>query len=341
MDVAALGEVVIRGTTMDGSDVEITYQMLIERRGELIVRMEAWALEDRGAALVRFDSLRNEMLPGRSPLENMAASAVQRTLTLIDRRDFEGHAALTAPDYRGIDHRRGLRSEYIGRDQRMKQAKAIASVGFSAGDATVLATRGDHLALVRLKYRSSDSGADYDIELLSITEVDDEGRVVFTSRRDPDDIDAAFDELDERALALADVPKVEQLGANGLNALNRRDWDGFRSITEDFVYVDHQPAGVGTLDLDGWLESFITLLELVPNLRQRYVCTYVANEHGGVARLHEQGTDINGSVIDFDYATVSILHGERFVRCENFPIEELEAALARFAELSADLDSAN
>ena len=85
-----------------------------------------------------------------------------------------------------------------GRDAGIKEQRAVADVGFTDVARTVLATRGEHLTLVRAHYTGGDEGPEpFEISVLHIVEIARRaGTAVVTF--DTGDIDAAFAELDAR-----------------------------------------------------------------------------------------------------------------------------------------------
>ena len=66
---------------------------------------------------------------------------------------------------------------------------------------TVIATRGERLVLGRIRISTRISLRHSTVELLSVIEIDTDDRIVARVAFDPDDIDAAFAELDARYLA--------------------------------------------------------------------------------------------------------------------------------------------
>ena len=67
---------------------------------------------------------------------------------------------------------------------------------------TVIATRGERLVLIRGRLRSRDQEPEaFRSEVLAVVEINADDRIVALVVFDPDDIDAAFEELDARYLA--------------------------------------------------------------------------------------------------------------------------------------------
>ena len=97
------------------------------------------------------------------------------------------------------------------------------------------------MSLTRECYRDTDD-ADRPIvvEVLRVTEVSDGGLVHDIVNFDPDDVDAAFEELDARYLAgeAAAHAHTWSVIAGAYAALNRRE---LPATTPDMVNVDHRP----------------------------------------------------------------------------------------------------
>ena len=77
--------------------------------------------------------------------------------------------------------------------------------------------------------------------MLGIVEIDADNRIVASVLFDPDDIDAAFEELDARYLAgeAAAHAHTWSLIAGAYAALNRRE---LPATTPDWVNIDHRRA---------------------------------------------------------------------------------------------------
>ena len=75
-------------------------------------------------------------------------------------RDWAAMAELITEDF-SIEDRRPTVNAGIrhGRDAGIKEQRAVADVGFTDVARTVLATRGEHLALVRARYSGGDERA--------------------------------------------------------------------------------------------------------------------------------------------------------------------------------------
>ena len=101
-----------------------------------------------------------------------------------------------------IDDRRPVVNAGLwdGRDAVIANLQALADA--AANITSVIATRGERLALTRIRSSNRDPRqGDFGVEMLNIVEIDTDERIVAHVAFDPNDIDAAFEELDARYLA--------------------------------------------------------------------------------------------------------------------------------------------
>ncbi len=112
-------------------------------------------------------------------------------------------AEMLADNFSQDDRRRvmgaGVRH---GRDAQMTDMRAIADVWITNSTPTVIATRGERLALIRTGYSDREQGHEaFLTETLCIVEINADERSTGAVSFDVDDIDAAIAELDARYLA--------------------------------------------------------------------------------------------------------------------------------------------
>ncbi len=160
-------------------------------------RGELFDEADLDAAIARFEELSRPA----PRLENAASRAYERFWTYFVARDW---TALTEvlPDNFSLDDRRRTVNAGVrhGRDAEIANLRAIAEMGITTVTPTVIATRGERLALNRVDLSDRDGPGDLYTEVLAVMEMADE-RLVAVVLFDLDDIDAAFEELDARYLA--------------------------------------------------------------------------------------------------------------------------------------------
>ena len=194
-----------------------------------------------------------------------------------------------------------------------------------------VAIRGDHLALGFLK---TVGASRFDVEVLQLSECNDNDEMIHVATFDGTDLDSAFAALDERWLA-GDVPEPERVCLAFTRCLNAHDWDGLRSLlTDDFVQLDHRPAGYGTIE---GRESYLALAQtgrgLTPDKVDRTVAFFGPPGHS-VALIRGYGTTDHGSTLEWEVLGAGALSDGKLCRLELFDPANLDAALARALEYS-------
>jgi hypothetical protein len=298
--------------------------------------------EDRDAeALARFDELipspfeglmgstaeGSTARPAPVRFENAATRNVDRFNDAYNADDWERIATTLAPRFRRIDRRMVVN---LGRDLDKEQyigwSRATQNVGLSRVTMDTMATRGDRLALGRvLLESSSDMIGSSEIEHLMIIEVDEAGSRVANIVFEPDDLDAAYAELDERWQA--GVPALQQ-------RIAARDWDGVAALyASDLIARDHRLVGWGTLHGPAaFLESMRQMVELSPDVRLRIKHVRAA-ARGYLVEGVWLGTRDGGAFESVYVAVAELDANGRIRRVDFYDSDKLDVALARFGEL--------
>jgi ketosteroid isomerase-like protein len=179
------------GVTADGASVEFGSILLHRVEQGRITHMEAWPDTELDAALARYDALDAERKPS---LQNACTRLRERQMDAFRRRDWSAYDELLAPDVITEDRRPLFRAVARGRAATVAAEQAIAATGVVDVATEWIAIRGERLSLARHVV----SGSQYEVEFLCLAEIDDEGRGAFHVVFEMDDLDDAFDELDER-----------------------------------------------------------------------------------------------------------------------------------------------
>lgn len=170
-----------------------------------VARGEAFDVDDEVEALARFDDLaRNARSDPSSPTSaNAASRAAQRLLDAHRALDIERVAEMLAPGFHNIDRRRMLQTD-LDREQFIESFRWVFQKVSRFDPATrLLTTRGDRLALFHARWGFTEpGGGPSEIEFLQIWETDASGRIAGGVGFDPDDLDAAYAELEARYAAL-------------------------------------------------------------------------------------------------------------------------------------------
>ncbi len=302
----------------------------LDEEGQIALQVK-FDVEDIDAALAELDAThaRFEEECPRDRLESAASRADARFNALFAERRWDEIGALLADDLRVDDRRRGLRREGNDRATELSELRTIADLGTKAMTSDVIAIRGERLALVRTLYTGRDQRPEaFHTEVLRIAEIDTDERIVAYVAFDPDDVDAAYEELEARYLTgdAAPYAHVWQIGMETLGELNRHE--SGRMIA-GLVYTDHRHVGFAPGDFGRAVEE---LWALVPDARYRTAAVHALDAHGTVVKFVIEGTDVHGN--ELQWPRVLLLSvGREETRLEVYEEDDVDAALARFEEL--------
>ena len=210
--------------------------------------------------------------------------------------------------------------------------RAIAELGGSQIIPTAIATRGEHLVLIRNVFSLRDSPEPFEGEVLDVVEVSAGNQIAAHVLFDVDDVDAAIEELDARYIA-------------GEGAAHARTWsvvtraqaalDGRRELpptTTDWVNLDHR-RGIGFPPGDmtpfvraGWNSGH--------DVSARIEVVHRLDDSGAVFVNVVNGTSTEGFDAEWRMVELMTVDGDLISRAEIFDETDLDTALARFDELS-------
>ena len=327
--LSSLGAVItqaVHGTSQHGFEAEWRENSIFTFDGDRVSRCELFDDADLDAAIAGFEEL--DQPAGR--LQNAASRVFEKEWSHFAARDWDALAETVADNYSGIDHRRVVNAEnQYGRDAVVKDLQAAADVGFTISMLGAMAIRGERLVLARVRAAGSDPKAIQN-DALNVVEIDAEERIVAAITFDLEDLDAAIAELDRRYLA-------------GEAAAHSRTWStivrAYQSITrhelpptkQDWVNVDHRrgiafaPGNLTAYLLDMREEEYVSsFIEVVHRL----------NNLGAVFVQVLKGTSRGGFDAEWRIVELMTVDGELIDRAEIFDEADLDAAMARFDQLS-------
>ena len=314
-------------TSQEGFEAEWRGISVLTIEGDLIDRLEVFDEADIDAALARFEELNH---PTRR-LENAASQVTQHFLARLAAGDWEAISQILADDFSQDDRRRvvgaGVRQ---GRDAEIADLRTIAELGTTNIVSTVIATRGELLALMRVRFSFRYQGPEAFLgELLGICQISADERILGARLFDLNDIDAAIAELDARYLAgeAAAHAHTWSLVAASYAALNRHE---LPPTTPDCLYIDHRrETAFGPGDLTAYVQAGFDL--------DQGINTYVEQVHrlNGLEAVITYATGRRRKRASTPWRGVAVLtaDGDMINRCEVFDEADLDAALARFEEL--------
>jgi hypothetical protein len=327
-DFGAVFTQISRGTSQAGFAAEWRILELVTIDGDLIDRGELFEEADIDAALARFDELR----PQAPRLENAASKAYERLLACFATRDWDALAEAMGVNFYSDDRRRvvgaGVRH---GPDAAVEDSRAIAGVGFTDISLTVIAIRGERLALTRAHYSGLEQGPEpFHAESLGLVEIDADEGIAAIVVFDDVDVDAAFEELDARYLAgeAAGHSQTWSLIHQITTAFNGRE---FPSATPDFENVDHRRV---TSFAPGELTAYMRATwDLTPQVTLQIETVHCLTDLGAVFTHAASGTSQSGFEAEWRDICLVTFEGDKINRWELFDEADLDAALARFDEL--------
>ncbi|MBZ4557629.1 AAA family ATPase [Mycobacterium avium subsp. hominissuis] len=320
------------GRLRNRSDVEWREVALVMFEGDLVSRCELFDEADLPDALARFEELHR---PAPRP-ENVTSRLIERFLAHFAIRDWDAMAELLADDFYSEDRRRTLNAGIRrGRDAEMANWHATGDVWMSDVSSTVIATRGAHLALFRFAFVSQEHEPEaFQAAALGVVQANDDNQATASIVFDPNDFDAAFEELDARYLA-GEAAAHARIWSVITRAYSRTNRCELPDMTTDSVLIDHRTTVTTEREpLPGYLPS---LWEIMPDLSVYIEAVHRLSDRGAVITQVARGTSQQGFDAEWRAIVVGILDGDLYTRIEAFDDTDLDAALTRFDELSAEV----
>ena len=199
---------------------------------------------------------------------------------------------------------------------------------------TVVAVRDQSLALMSSLY----SGDLYEVEMLTLAEVDDRALIRRVVTFDGIDLGSAVDELDDQYLTTlqSSVRDSFLVQRRFLRAFIGMDATTAASLMSTaFTLVDHRPIGLGTLDRESALAGFPIVSDR-SSTSVHYAAEILAiSARGAVVHNVEKEVNTSGGSIDNEVLVVTTVSNDAIDRIEFFAPEARERALERFDELMA------
>jgi hypothetical protein len=320
-----------RGTSPEGFDAEWRMIQVLTVEDNRINRCEIFDEDDLDAALTRFD----ELSTTTPALENAAIRTWGGLVDAFNRRDPDGFWALAAAGARYDDRRKGLRDEGPARFENVRSL--FEQLGGFRLETETVAVRGSRLGLTRDRHRDVDDvNQPITIELLTLTEVADDGLVRSLVLFDPDNLDGAMAELTSRWIGSGEIahPEIIEAVCRISETVNRHDWDAIGTRLVGTTYISHRQLGLEDADIAVFLSSVRMLESLAPDFWMELAEVITYSETGLVAYMVMKGTSTDGVAIEIPTIHLTLLDGERVTHLESFDHEQRDLALARFRELN-------
>jgi hypothetical protein len=195
--------------------------------------------------------------------------------------------------------------------------------------------------LVLFEMRGSD-GAVGPIEYigLNVIEIAEDGRIAYQSSFDPEDADAAYELMHERARAVAPAPNTaSRLVAEQEAAFARRDWESFRAgLAQGFTVDDRKRTAAVQFDEDQSIATLRYAFDL-PGLRWHRPLVATRGDRLALTR-DELVSELETNEIDYESASLTLVELDadgRVWRHTVFEPDDLLTALTELDERAADL----
>jgi class 3 adenylate cyclase/tetratricopeptide (TPR) repeat protein len=231
-------DVVVATMETRGQDTETCSHIVCHRGSHGIDRQEVFGADDLDAAL----AAGRRLMASSAELSNRCTETYARYLALFAARDWEAMRELVAEGAVFDDRRPVVRTLATGSDIEA-QFRHIAAHGVERIAITVLATRGERLALMKVRSESTDPTVElFADEPLTVIELSDSGRLYAAMGFAVEDLGAAVAELDRRYLEGEGAPyaRILSLALMAIRAVSRRDWESFgECVAPDAVGRDH------------------------------------------------------------------------------------------------------
>ncbi len=270
---------------------------------------------------------------------NAGTAAADRMQAAFDARDWAALRAACAPGATIEDRRRQALvsgdAEWWIADMR-ELVRATPDIRF---ERRPQGTYGARIALDRVLWIAEHVGGRVEVEYLRLVEADADGRIAAVIGFDLDDWRAAGREVMRRNMA-TDARATVVLGAvlELSEGVNDHDLARLRAVcADDLVFHDRRRTGMGRIDgAEAYLDAVQVLWNLAPDVQVQGLGGLALEPHGlvGVARFF--GTLADGGAFESLMISMSIVEQGRITRIEAFEIDDVDAALARFAELRPD-----
>jgi ketosteroid isomerase-like protein len=331
--------------TREGGAFETPWITVSEHDARGVVRrFDQYDLNQLASARARFVELATTTT-ARDPLAalvkpNAATAAMDRIHAAFEAGDWQALRAQCAPAMTSDDRRRHVLFE-VDLEQWIADWRDARAQGMRLAR-RIVGTAGDRIALERMLFSGPSTlleGGPFEIEHLTLNEVDDQGRIAASITFDLDDRRAAFREAHERWLAIDPAAAAAKPGLELEEANNDRDRARMRAVLADDVVVhDRRLVGTGVSEgADAVLETIKALWELAPDIQHETLSHLAVEHYGSVPVMRSFGTTHSGGgAFERLMVIVSIATGGRITWMEYFDIEQADAALARLAELRPD-----
>ena len=298
----------------------------------LVTRYEYFEPEAIDLALARFE----ELTTGLEAADD--ATRIERATRRLNRAlgDWDRVAELLHPNF-AMESSRGIGAGGgASRDGFVESSKHLHSLFEGAAAVSILATRGSGIGLA-----ASDFGAaeDFHLRIFTAIEVDESGLFLRMHNFDEDRLDDALavsDEWFKESLPSELGVAVDSMTLSVAVGRGEDVVEQFAAtFSEDLLVMDHRGISFPETDKAGQIERIKAMRELAPNdVRLQHCRIHAGTDRGAVAK-HSDGVVGRRCRGEFPRLCMLLVADGVVARLEYFEPDALDAALARFEELTS------
>ena len=323
--------------TRDGGAFETPVLIVSEAdaRG-LVQQFDVYDPSQMDAAWTRFDALSTDAIP--NPLAavakgNAATAGLDRwpVFDIGAATDWDELRASCAPDM-VFEDRQGFARLSGDREMMIASLRERVANGARA-ERRLLGTAGERIAITRMLWAGGPADGRFEIEYLSVLEVDTSGLVVAIILFGSDDRRAAQREAWARWAAIDPAAGAgAAVYGEVLDAANGRDLKRYRALFADQLVLEDHRHGLRIAGLDTYVEQVALLWQQAPDARIDGGWSWSAFAR---ARCGHGDAAARARLADEFLWLFTVEHG-RIARIEVFSLDAVDAAVARLAELRPD-----
>jgi hypothetical protein len=315
------------GNLAEGGSFETMLISVYGTRDGLLKSLDIFDDGDVDHALAWFEALQRD-----DPLwipPNTATHAIDGARAAARARDWDLFRSLHAPEFVFDDRRTGVRLTY-GLDQHIDSVRVTRS---DVPERTRFAVSPDRVALERCRYGATGESR-WEVETLEVKEIDQAGRLLAIVAFDGDDLPAAGREFMQRSAGI-EQPALPPALYDVLLSTNEDGLDAaHRAFHEDLVLRDHRRTGLGSVEgRDTYLSALEALFAETDDVVGIVRYFLQTNDRGALGLVTNVGTT-GGGPFETTYVAVAIFGDDRLTHVEWFEPEDVDAARARFEELT-------
>lgn len=272
--------------------------------------------------------------PERPRVENECTAAIDRFFAFANARAWDEATGQLSPALVRTDRRRGVAiATTHGRDEYLAAFRAVFDVGFVSAEVRHLAVRGQRLGLHQSTFVAESSAK---LVIISISEVDADGRVSYLSLYEPDDLADAYQAMEDRYCATAGDTDAYVIRRAGDFVRSLASLDGAATLAlchPDVQWTDHRLLGLGPIDLEELRGYLAARAEQIAQDRS-YFRDLTVRGSTMLGRLWSEGIGLDGGAFLFEFLMVVRWSAGKLQVVDSYDLDEVVAAQARFEGLA-------